>query len=145
MTASPGFIAFVEDALAPVGGITPRRMFGGAGLYCEGVFFAIVSGDVLYFRTDEAGREAFEAEGMEPFRYDTKARQVTVGSYYRAPERLFDDPDELVAWARTAIAIARREAAAKTTAKAKGTAPAAERTARKRSPSIASKPKRRSR
>lgn len=145
MTASTGFAAFLEDALAPIGGITLRRMFGGAGLYSDGIFFAILTGDVLYLRTDETGRAAFEAEGMEPFRYATKARQVTIGSYYRAPERLLDDPDELQAWARAAIAIARREASLKAAAKSKGTAPAAARTAKKRSPPTASKSKRRSR
>lgn len=118
MTASSGLIAFLEDVLSPLGRIAVRRMFGGAGLYCDGTIFALLIKDVLYLRTDEAGRTAYEAEGMEPFRYETKARQVTVGSYYRAPERLFDDPAEMQEWARRAIATARRAAAAKPSSKA---------------------------
>lgn len=112
MSASAGLIALLLDVLAPLGAISVRRMFGGAGLSCDGTFFALIIDDVLYLRTDEAGRAAFEAEGLEPFRYATKAREVTVGSYYRAPARVFDDPDDMQAWARRAITVARQAAQA---------------------------------
>jgi DNA transformation protein len=85
-------------------------MFGGAGIYCDGHVFAFVDDDQLFLKTDEAGRVAFEAEGMGPFTYQTKHGPGTLMSYWRAPERLFDDPDEMVAWARTALAVARRAA-----------------------------------
>jgi DNA transformation protein len=111
MTASAGFIELLKDLLAPLGLITVRRMFGGAGVYSDGRFFAIVDDDTLFLKTDEAGRAAFEAEGMGPFTYMTKHGSGTLTSYWRAPERLLDDPDEMVAWARTALAAARSSSA----------------------------------
>ncbi len=108
MSASRGFLELLEDLLSPLGPISVRRMFGGAGIYCDGHVFAFVDDDQLFLKTDEAGRAAFEAEGMGPFTYTTKHGPGTLMSYWRAPERLFDDPDEMVAWARTALGVARR-------------------------------------
>jgi len=111
MTASEGFVDHLEELLAPLGRVVVRRMFGGAGLYCDGDMFALISGDTLYFKTDGEGRTAFEAEGMSPFTYATKGGSGTLGSYWRAPERLLDEPDEMVAWGRRALAVAHRAAA----------------------------------
>jgi DNA transformation protein len=93
-------------------------MFGGAGIYCEGHVFAFVDDDQLFLKTDAEGQAAFEAEGTGPFTYMTKHGPGTLMSYWRAPERLFDDPDEMVTWARTALGVARR-AAAKSAARSK--------------------------
>jgi DNA transformation protein len=106
MTASAGFIDFLADILAPLGPISVRRMFGGAGIYCDAIVFAFVDDDTLYLKTNEAGRAAFEAEGMGPFTYMTKDGPGMLLSYWRAPERLLEDPDEMVAWARAALAVA---------------------------------------
>ena len=110
MSASRGFLKLLEDLLKPLGPISVRRMFGGAGIYCDGQVFAFVDDDQLFFKTDEAGRARFEAEGMGPFTYTTKHGPGTLMSYWRAPERLLEDPDEMVAWARTALGVARRAA-----------------------------------
>jgi DNA transformation protein len=88
-------------------------MFGGAGIYIDGLFVAIVDKDVLYFKTDEATRRAFDAEGMGTFVYDTKHGPGELMSYRRAPERLLDDGEEMAEWARRALAVARRAAAGK--------------------------------
>jgi len=111
MSASRGFLELLEDLLSPLGPISVRRMFGGAGIYCEGHVFAFVDDDQLFLKTAAEGQAAFEAEGTGPFTYMTKHGPGTLMSYWRAPERLFDDPDEMVAWARTALAVARRAAA----------------------------------
>jgi DNA transformation protein len=111
MTASKGFLELLEDLLSPLGPISVRRMFGGAGIYCDGQVFAFVDDDQLFLKTDAAGRAAFEEEGMGPFTYTTKHGPGTLMSYWRAPERLLEDPDEMVAWARTALGIARRAGA----------------------------------
>lgn len=111
MTASKGFLDLLEDLLTPLGPISVRRMFGGAGVYCDGHVFAFVDDDQLFLKTDEAGRVAFEDEGMGPFTYTTKHGPGTLISYWRAPERLLEDPDEMVAWARTALGVARRSPA----------------------------------
>jgi DNA transformation protein len=113
MTASQGYLAFVTELLAPLGPVSVKRMFGGACLYAGGLVFAFVDGDALYFKTDEPGRGAFEREGMGPFTYVTKHGPGTLASYWRVPERLYDEPDELVAWARRALTVSSREAAAK--------------------------------
>lgn len=89
-------------------------MFGGAGLYAEGVMFALVIDDVLYFKADETTRQRFAAEGSEPFTYEAKGRTITV-SHWRVPDRLHDDADEMCDWARTALAIARGAQARKST------------------------------
>lgn len=113
MAASEGFIEFLRDQLRGVGPIAVRRMFGGAGVFADGLMFALVADDTLYFKADEASRADFEAEGMPAFSYETKDGRNTIMSYWRAPERLYDDADDMQAWARKALGAARRAAAAK--------------------------------
>lgn len=113
MSTNDAFVGLVKDLLQPVGAIAVRRMFGGAGIYCDGVFFAILDGETLYFKTDEAGRAGFEAEGMGPFTYSTKHGPGVLASYYRVPDRLLDDAEEMATWARRAVASARGSAADK--------------------------------
>jgi DNA transformation protein len=111
MTASDGFIGFLKDLLGGLGPITVRRMFGGAGIYCDGVMFALVVDDTLYFKVDDRNRPDFEAEGLAPFSYATKDSRHTIMSYWRCPDRLFDEPDEMTAWAGKALVAARKAAA----------------------------------
>jgi DNA transformation protein and related proteins len=108
MASSREFITFVADQLAPLGHIATRRMFSGAGVYCDGVIFALILRDALFFKVDDGNRAAYEAEGLEPFKYEARGRTVEIGSYWRVPERLFDDPDEMLEWARAAVAAGRR-------------------------------------
>ena len=124
MVRAPGaFAEFVRDALAPMGVVHVKRMFSGAGLWCDGLMFALVVDDVLYLKADDRNRPAFVAEGMRPFTYTARGRTIEIG-HWRTPERLFDDPDELVAWARGALAAARAKAAEKArTARGKAAAP----------------------
>jgi DNA transformation protein and related proteins len=112
---------FLADLFAPFGAVTIRRMFSGFGISVDGITFALALGEALYLRVDERNRAAFEAEASQPFQYSTKARAVTVASYWRLPDRLLDDPDELAEWARAALAAAQRAALAKV-AKARGRA-----------------------
>jgi DNA transformation protein len=105
---SPDYLEFLKDQLASFGSVTAKRMFGGAGLYREGIMFALVDGETLYLKTDAASRGAFEAEGLRPFSYATKHGTNTLTSYWRAPERCFDDPDEMTIWAERAWAAALR-------------------------------------
>lgn len=113
MTASDTFIEFLRDQLRGVGAIAVRRMFGGAGVYAEGTMFALIADDTLYLKADELTRVDFEAEDMEPFNYATKDGRNTIMSYWRAPERLFDEPDEMLAWARKALGAAKRSGSKK--------------------------------
>jgi DNA transformation protein len=108
MAPSADFLEFLKDQLRGLGHITTRRMFSGAGLYCDGVIFALILRDTLYFKVDDANRPAYEGEGLRPFTYVARGRTVQVGAYWQVPERLFDDPDEMVQWGRAALAAGRR-------------------------------------
>jgi DNA transformation protein and related proteins len=123
MVASDGFAEFLRDQLAPLGRITMRRMFGKTGVFCDGFMLGMVRDNTLYFRVDDDNRAAFkEAKSFPPLDYQKKGGTIDL-SFWRAPERLFDEPDELVIWARAALAAARRVAAKRerTTRKRKST------------------------
>jgi len=89
-------------------------MFGGAGLYADGVMFGLLSRDVIYLKADGETRSAFEREGSTPFGYQAKGGRRASLSYWRMPERLYDDPDELAVWAERALAVAQRSRGVKT-------------------------------
>jgi DNA transformation protein len=111
MVASDSFADFLREQLAPLGHVTMRRMFGKSGVFCDGVMLGMVSDNTLYFRVDDDNRAAFkEAESFPPLNYEKKGCTIDL-AFWRAPERLFDEPDELVAWARAALAAAHRVAA----------------------------------
>lgn len=111
MVASDSFAEFLREQLASLGHVTMRRMFGKTGVFCDGLMFAMVTDDTLYFRVDEHNRAAFkEAASFPPLNYQKKGSSIDL-SFWRAPERLLDEPDEFVTWARTALAAARRVAA----------------------------------
>ena len=92
-------------------------MFGGAGLFVDGLMIGLVGKDVIYLKADEHTIPAFEREGLKPFSYETKAGTHTLASYWRMPERLYDDPDELARWAAKALEVARRTARQKSPAR----------------------------
>jgi DNA transformation protein len=101
---------FLIDLFSNFGPVTIRRMFSGYGISAGGINFALALRAGLYFRADEATIPQFEAEGSRPFQYQTRAKTVTVNSYWELPARLFDDTDELSVWARAALAAAQRAA-----------------------------------
>lgn len=101
---------FLIDLFAGFGPVTIRRMFSGFGISAEGINFALALRGGLYLRADDQSIPRHEAEGAKPFQYQTKARTVTIGSYWQVPERLYDDPEELAEWARAALAAAQRAA-----------------------------------
>jgi DNA transformation protein len=102
------YLAFVREQMAGFGPVSLRRMFGGAGIFRDGLMFALVAGGTLHFKADAASRADFEAENLKPFSYETKNGERTLTSYWRAPERCFDDPDEMTLWCRKAYDAALR-------------------------------------
>jgi len=110
---------FLIDLFADFGPVTIRRMFSGFGISADGTNFALALRSGLYFRADERTIPQFEAEGSTPFQYQTRAKTVTVNSYWQLPARLFDDSEELSVWARAALAAAQRAALRKRPKKAK--------------------------
>lgn len=111
MVASAAFAEFLREQLAPLGRVTMRRMFGKTGVFCDGVMLGMVTENTLYFRVDDQNRMIFkEAESFPPLNYAKKGSTIGL-SFWRVPERLFDEPDELIIWARAALAAAHRVAA----------------------------------
>jgi DNA transformation protein len=104
---------FLIDLFSAFGPVTIRRMFSGFGISVDGTNFALALRSGLYFRADTGTIPRFEAEGSQPFQYQTRSKTVTVASYWQLPARLFDDPEELSEWARAALAAAERAALAK--------------------------------
>ena len=94
-------IPFVQELLEDWAPVSARRMFGGHGLYHEGLMFAIVMEQRLYLKADEVNRPEFEALGLAPFTYAMKGKEVAL-SYWAAPDAIFDEPSEAVLWARSA-------------------------------------------
>jgi DNA transformation protein len=98
----------IQELFSVFGVVAVRRMFGGAGIYADGIMFALVADGVIYLKADELSTPAFERENLPPFTYETKDGKRGVMSYRRMPERLYDDPDELATWARAALTAAQR-------------------------------------
>lgn len=101
------YVEFVRETLEPFGEVHARRMFGGYGLYHQGLMFALIADDALYLKTDEQSVHWFRDRGLTAFEY-LKQGKPTRMSYYSAPEEMFDDPDEAVRWATRAFQSARR-------------------------------------
>ena len=92
----------IKDLFAAFGTVTVRRMFGGAGIYADGIMIGIAFDGEVYLKADEQTVADFAAEGAHPFAYATKDGERTLASYWSLPLRLYDDPEELAAWARNA-------------------------------------------
>jgi len=108
-----GFLELLRELLEPLGTITVRRMFGGHGVYCDGVFIAIVVAGALYLKVDELTQPAFVAAGCEPFVYANKGKAIAM-SYWNVPEAALDSADSMRPWAQRAIAAALRKPTVKT-------------------------------
>jgi DNA transformation protein len=112
MARSSEFVEFVLECLQPLGGVNARRMFGGWGIYKDGVMFALIAYDTLYLKVDHGNRQAYDDAGLSHFTYTDKGKPIRM-PYRDAPPEGFDDPDILCAWARDAYAAALRTRNAK--------------------------------
>lgn len=102
----------LRELFSAFGPISVRRMFGGAGLFSDGLMFGLVLRGDIFLKADEEKIPSLKTEGSHPFVYTSKRREVTL-SYWRLPDRLLDDPDELALFARAALRAAHRAAAMK--------------------------------
>lgn len=112
MTASREFCEHVSDLLQGFGPLSIRRMFGGAGVFRDGLMFALIADDTLYMKVDGTTRPTYEALGMGPFTYQ-RAGEVAALGFYQAPESAMEDAEELRDLAREAFAVALRAQAGK--------------------------------
>jgi DNA transformation protein len=105
MPVSSAYVEYVLEQIARTGRVTSRRMFGGVGIYSDGQFFGLIADDALYLKVGDETRPEYEARGMTPFRPYEDRPEVSM-SYYTVPVDILDDAEELVTWARRAVAIA---------------------------------------
>ncbi len=110
--ADAGLVAWLLEALAPLGGVAAKRMFGGHGLFQHGLMFALVARDAAWFRADAVTEPEYRAAGCGPFEYQRAGRTVAL-AYWQVPAAVLDDPEALCAWARLATAAAARAKAAR--------------------------------
>lgn len=110
--ATPPFVEHCLELLAPLGPVRARRMFGGWGLYADGLFVALITAERLYLKTDAGTRGPFSAAGCETFVYGGDGKSVTLG-YWTVPPEALDSPATMAPWARLALQAARAARAAK--------------------------------
>jgi len=113
----------LKALFAPFGPVSVKRMFGGSGVYAEGLCFAIESKGEVFLKTDEVSRPDFSAAGSTPFIYVAKGKPRPT-SYRRLPAIAHEEPDELRRWANMGLKAARRVADAKAKPKRKSALPA---------------------
>lgn len=111
------FVLSLLDLLAPLGGVTARRMFGGCGIYKDELMFALVAYDRLYLKADEGAKLKFEEHGQHPFVYEGSNGKKMVMSYWTAPEEALQSPMRMKPWALLAWEAAKRAAIRKPAAK----------------------------
>jgi DNA transformation protein len=114
--AENSFHEFVCELFAGVGAISVKRMFGGAGVYAEGLMFGLLADDTIYIKTDTALKADLMQEGSGPFVWTPESgpragEKVEMG-YWRLPEAALDDPDLAAQWGRKALNVARAKATA---------------------------------
>ena len=107
MGSSREFADFVVERLQPLGSVVARPMFGGFGIYLDGVMFGLIARDTLYLKVDDGNRQAYANAGLPHFVYTDKGKPIRM-PYREAPGEGFDDPEVLCDWASAAYAAALR-------------------------------------
>jgi len=110
--ASKEFRDLVGELFEPMGCVAVKSMFGGAGVFCDGVMFALIADDVLYLRVDEQNKADFDEQGLSQFIYKSPTKTVAM-PYYEAPPSVFGAPDVAVSWGIAALSAAQRSRPAK--------------------------------
>ena len=108
MGVSDEFVAYVIDQLGRWGEVQVRKMFGGAGLYCDGVMFGLIADDVAYLKVNDSNREEYVQAGSCPFQ-PFPDKQMVMTSYYEIPPGVLENPDELARWEERSLVIARKK------------------------------------
>jgi len=109
MAVSDEFVDYVIDQLAGWGEVSARKMFGGAGLYCDGAMFGLIADDVAYLKVDDSNREGFVRAGSSAFNPFPEKTKTYIMSYYEIPADVLEDRELLGKWAQRALAVARKK------------------------------------
>ncbi len=113
MGIDEGLFEWVKEALEPLGIVTMRRMMGAATLYLDGTIFAVLDESQIWFKGDQESEAEWDAAGCERFTFTSKEGRVETMNYRRAPDDVYDDPDEMQRWARLGVEAGLRGAAKK--------------------------------
>jgi len=111
VAARSELLLHLVDQLTPLGDARGRPMFGGYGVYLDGLIIGIIAFDSFYLKVDDQNRPDFEATGSAPLSYDTKAGTNTITAYWEVPADVLEDSEELRAWALKSLAVSRRAGA----------------------------------
>jgi DNA transformation protein len=106
------FVSYVVELLQPMGDVVSRSMFGGYGIFLDGLMFGLVANSTLYLKVDKQTETGYTKKGLEPFSYNKKGKVMKM-SYYQAPEEALEDGEELNRWANDAFEVALRAASKK--------------------------------
>lgn len=101
------FVRNLDDVFELFGAIEAKRMFGGYGIYHDGLMFALVAGEVLYLKADRKSAESDVELGLQQFEYEKSGKKVRM-SYYAATEDIFDNREKAKEWADRAYEAALR-------------------------------------
>jgi DNA transformation protein len=104
------FAAFVLEQMAEIPGISKRAMFGGFGIYRDGLMFALIADEDLYFKANDWLADEFIARALPPFQFESKGKTMAL-KYYRAPESVFEEAEQMKCWADKAYRCAQRASA----------------------------------
>src|SRR5262245_20497749 len=111
MAKSSPLLDYLVDHLAPLGEARGRAMFGGFGVYLDGLIIGIIAFDTFFLKTDETNRPAFEAAGAQPFAYQRGGEPAVSTTYWECPADVLEEPDRLREWTAKSLAVSRRSQA----------------------------------
>lgn len=106
MSRDTGYLQYILEEIMPdVPGITSRGMFGGFGLYKNGVIFGLIIQDQLYFKVNDSTREDYLSRGSKAFSFDKKNKKMISLNYYEVPSEIMEDRNEIVIWIEKAYEV----------------------------------------
>ena len=107
LSGTNDFAEYVVGLMQGLGPVNSKRMFGGHGFFLDGHMFALVVHNILYLKADNESKQMFLSQGLQPFTYRRKGREISI-SYYEAPEGVLEDEEKMKNWAMLAFNVALR-------------------------------------
>ena len=106
------FVTYVVELMESVGPVSAKGMFGGYGIFLDGLMFGLVADSTLYLKVDKETENEFKAKGLDAFTYNKKGKEIKM-TYYQAPEEALEDAEEMNSWANKAYGAALKAASKK--------------------------------
>lgn len=109
MAKQPSYVTYIlEEALVDVPGLSARPMFGAYGMYKDGIFFAIIEDDELFFKVNDETVQAYIERNSRQFSYPMKNGEISKMNYWKVPDEILEDREEVVTWIETSVQVARQ-------------------------------------